>query len=189
MSTFLLRLAAGLILVLTVAGPLTGAAHAATASTSPSCLPASVRNTLAQIRQKFGPIRIVSTFRKGARIAGTGRPSLHGSCRAVDFHPPAGKYQQVLSWLKANHQGGLGTYSCGMHHLHIDNGAKVRFNHCVTANGTPIGKSKSYAFKGKSKRKSVAARSKKSKTLVAGKLKKKSYAFRSAKKRKKKVAD
>jgi hypothetical protein len=56
--------------------------------------------------------------------------SYHASCRAVDFNPPRGKYQQVASWLKANHRGGVGTYSCGMHHIHVDNGPAVRFHKC-----------------------------------------------------------
>jgi hypothetical protein len=56
--------------------------------------------------------------------------SYHASCRAVDFNPPRGKYQQVASWLKANHRGGVGTYSCGHHHIHIDTGPAVRFHKC-----------------------------------------------------------
>ncbi len=129
-------------------------ASAASASTSGGCLPASIKATLANIRAKFGPVSIVSTFRRGARIAGSGRPSLHASCRAVDFHPPKGKYSAVLAYLQKTHSGGLGTYSCGMHHLHIDNGPKVRFHHCVSASGRPVGKrhakerhKKSYAWK------------------------------------------
>lgn len=105
------------------------------ASTSGGCLPASIKAKLNDIRSKFGPITIVSTFRRGARIAGTGRVSLHASCRAVDFHPPKGKYSAVLAYLKRTHSGGLGTYSCGMHHMHIDNGPKVRFHHCVGSSG------------------------------------------------------
>lgn len=129
-------------------------ASAASASTSGGCLPASLKATLANIRAKFGPVTIVSTFRRGARIAGSGHMSYHASCRAVDFHPPKGKYGAVLAYLQKTHPGGLGTYSCGMHHLHIDNGPKVRFHHCVSASGRPVGKryakkrhKKSYAWK------------------------------------------
>lgn len=196
MSPTLMRLAACLLLAATFSLPSGRPASAASATTSQSCLPASIRNTLAQIRQKFGPISVVSTYRPGARIAGSSQRSLHAGCRAVDFHPPKGKYQQVLNWLRSNHGGGLGTYSCGMHHLHIDNGPKVRFHHCVNAWGRPVGKSKTYAFKGKSKRKSVAGKSakkrsyaqkksRKKSTLVAAKLRKKSYAFKGKSKRKK----
>ncbi len=110
-----------------------------------TCLPGSVKAKLAQIRAKFGPIRIVSTHRPGARIRGSGKRSFHASCRAVDFHAPRGKYKQVVAWLKRNHSGGVGTYSCGMHHIHIDNGPRVRFHHCVNARGKPAGKKQRYA--------------------------------------------
>lgn len=110
-----------------------------------SCLPGSIKAKLSQIRAKFGPVSIVSAHRPGARIRGSGKRSLHASCRAVDFHPPKGKYSQVVNWLKSTHSGGVGTYSCGMHHIHIDNGPRVRFHHCVSANGTPVGKKRNYA--------------------------------------------
>jgi len=105
-----------------------------------SCLPGSVKTRLAQIRRKFGSIRIVSTHRPGARIAGSGKRSYHASCRAVDFHAPKGKRAAVVRWLKKNHKGGVGTYSCGMHHIHIDNGPHVRFHHCVNKYGSPRNK-------------------------------------------------
>jgi uncharacterized protein YcbK (DUF882 family) len=101
------------------------------AQTSTSCLPSSVKATLNQIRAKFGPVQVVSTYRRGAVIAGTGRRSLHASCRAVDFNAPAGKRSQVIAWLRTNHKGGLGIYSCGMSHLHIDNGGHYTWNKCV----------------------------------------------------------
>lgn len=118
----------------------TPAYAAKSSSVKSSCLPASLKTKLAQIRKKFGPIRIISTHRPGARIAGSGKRSYHASCRAVDFHPPKGKYRAVASWLKANHKGGVGTYSCGMHHIHIDNGPHIRFHHCVNKHGTPLRK-------------------------------------------------
>lgn len=93
-------------------------------------MPGALAATLNQIRSKFGPVQVISTHRPGARIAGSGRMSYHASCRAVDFHPPRGKYQQVVNWLRANHRGGLGTYSCGMSHIHIDTGPRVRFHKC-----------------------------------------------------------
>ncbi len=117
------------------------------------CLPASVKNKLAIIRKKFGPVRIISTHRPGARIAGSGKRSYHASCRAVDFHPPKGKYRQVVSWLKANHKGGVGTYSCGMHHIHLDNGPRVRFHHCVNKYGTPLRKGRKRRYYAKRKHK------------------------------------
>ncbi|MGF1649951.1 MAG: YcbK family protein [Hyphomicrobiaceae bacterium] len=96
-----------------------------------SCLPPVLRARLAEIRRRFGPVKILSTYRPGARIAGTGRPSFHASCRAVDFHPPSGKYGKVVAFLQANHSGGVGTYSCRMRHIHLDNGPRVRFHKCV----------------------------------------------------------
>lgn len=99
---------------------------------SASCLPRELRARLGEINKKFGKVEIVSTYRAGARMPG-GQQSFHASCRAVDFNPPRGKYSQVASWLKSNHGGGVGTYSCGMHHIHIDNGPRIRFHHCQSA--------------------------------------------------------
>ncbi|MGE0766941.1 MAG: YcbK family protein [Hyphomicrobiaceae bacterium] len=99
---------------------------------SSSCLPSSLKSRLAQVSKKFGHVSVISTYRRGARMP-NGRRSFHASCQAVDFQPPRGKYSQVASWLKANHGGGVGTYSCGMHHIHIDSGPRVRFHHCQSA--------------------------------------------------------
>lgn len=132
----LTRLTAGLSIMLAVflASSLGGAgsAHArGGAHASTSCLPAVLKTRLNQIRSKFGPITVVSTYRPGARINGGRRPSYHASCRAADFIP-SGNYHVIVNWLYANHEGGVGTYSCGMRHIHIDNGPKVRFHHCVS---------------------------------------------------------
>jgi len=115
--------------------PVSKTAQAAGMATG--CLPGVLKQRLSQIRSKFGPVRVVSTHRPGARIAGSGRRSFHSSCRAVDFHPPRGKHRAVVAWLKANHGGGVGTYGCAMNHIHIDNGPQVRFHHCVGSNGRP----------------------------------------------------
>lgn len=151
MRSFIARSVFGLCFIALVSGA-TGVTPASAAATS--CLPASLKAKLSQIRTKFGPVRIVSTHRKGARIAGSGKRSYHASCRAVDFHPPKGKYSQVVSWLKSTHSGGVGTYSCGMRHIHIDNGSKVRFHKCVNARGARIGKKgkRRYAYKKRNKR-------------------------------------
>ena len=137
------------------------------------CLPASLKSKLAEIRQKFGPVSIVSTHRPGARIAGSGKSSYHASCRAVDFHPPKGKYSAVVAWLKANHAGGVGTYSCGMHHVHIDNGPRIRFHHCVNKYGTPLRKGP--------KRKYYASKKKSYKKYAYKGYKKKQYAYKAKK--------
>jgi uncharacterized protein YcbK (DUF882 family) len=95
-----------------------------------ACVPDDLQNVLDEIREKFGKVSVISTYRKGARIAGTGQMSYHASCRAVDFHPPSGKYDQVVSWLHKNFDGGVGTYSCSMHHIHIDTGPKIHWHKC-----------------------------------------------------------
>jgi hypothetical protein len=99
---------------------------------SSSCLPSALKARLSQISNKFGRVSVVSTYRRGARMP-NGRRSFHATCQAVDFNPPRGKYNQVANWLKANHSGGVGTYSCGMHHIHIDTGPRIRFHHCQSA--------------------------------------------------------
>jgi uncharacterized protein YcbK (DUF882 family) len=100
-------------------------------SVSPSCLPASLREALNEVESRYGKVEIVSTFRKGATIAGTQHPSYHRWCRAVDFHPPKGRYAATLRYLKQNFEGGIGTYSGRMHHLHLDDGSKKLFHTVV----------------------------------------------------------
>ena len=107
--------------------PASASAH----STSTSCLPGSVKSALWQIQKKFGSIKVVSTHRPGARIAGSGRQSYHASCRAVDFSAPSGKHAAVVKWLRSNFSGGIGTYSCSMHHIHLDNGPSIRWHKCI----------------------------------------------------------
>jgi uncharacterized protein YcbK (DUF882 family) len=76
---------------------------------------------LERIEAKFGPVKLVSTCRPGAMIAGTGRPSRHASGNAVDFDAGARK-GAIVEWLIANHhQGGTMTYA-DMGHIHIDIG-------------------------------------------------------------------
>ncbi len=99
------------------------------ATTSEGCLPGVIKSRLSQVRSRFGKISVVSTHRPGATIRGTGKPSYHGACRAVDFVPPPGKYSAVTRWLYANHEGGIGTYTC-MNHIHLDNGPSVRWSKC-----------------------------------------------------------
>ena len=67
---------------------------------------------LRQVERKFGRIKVISTYRRNAVIAGSRRPSYHRNCRAVDFNPPRGKYWQVAKYLKRTwKRGGIGTYS------------------------------------------------------------------------------
>lgn len=85
------------------------------------CLSAPARALLDQIEDKFGPVRVISTCRPGARIAGSGRISRHASGNAVDFDAGSRK-GAIVSWLVANHKkGGTMTYP-NMSHIHVDIG-------------------------------------------------------------------
>jgi hypothetical protein len=99
-------------------------------SGSASCLPTTVKERLAEIEARFGKVSIVSTFRRGARIAGSGQPSFHASCRAVDFNVRRNQ-AAAAAWLKSVHDGGVGTYSGKMNHIHIDDGPRYRWHHCI----------------------------------------------------------
>jgi len=86
-----------------------------------TCLTWPARALLERIEAKFGPVRLVSTCRHGAIIAGTNRPSRHASGNAVDFDA-GGRKAQIVEWLVANHhEGGTMTYA-DMDHIHVDIG-------------------------------------------------------------------
>ena len=86
-----------------------------------TCLTSPTRALLERIEAKFGPVKLVSTCRQGAMIAGTWRPSRHASGNAVDFDAGARK-AAVVEWLIANHhEGGIMTYA-DMGHIHVDIG-------------------------------------------------------------------
>jgi len=86
-----------------------------------TCLTPPARALLERIEEKFGFVKLVSTCRPGATIAGTGRPSRHASGNAIDFDA-GGRKAQILEWLIANHHdGGTMTYA-DMDHIHVDIG-------------------------------------------------------------------
>jgi hypothetical protein len=86
-----------------------------------SCLTPPARALLERVEDKFGLVKLVSTCRPGATIAGSDRPSRHASGNAVDFDAGSRK-SEIIEWLIANHHaGGTMTYS-GMDHIHIDIG-------------------------------------------------------------------
>jgi hypothetical protein len=86
-----------------------------------ACLKPATRALLDRIEGAFGPVRIVSTCRPGARIATTGRISKHATGEAIDFDVGARK-AEVVRWLIANHSsGGTMTYA-DMSHIHVDVG-------------------------------------------------------------------
>jgi hypothetical protein len=76
---------------------------------------------LERIENQFGGVNVISGYRPGARIAGTGRISRHASGNAVDFEAGSRK-GKIIDWLVANHpHGGTMTYA-DMSHIHIDVG-------------------------------------------------------------------
>jgi len=85
------------------------------------CLSKGAQELLAKVEEQFGPVKVISTCRPGARIAGSGRISRHASGNAVDFE--AGKRKgEIIKWLVANHKkGGTMTYP-NMSHIHMDIG-------------------------------------------------------------------
>ncbi|HYD15717.1 MAG TPA: hypothetical protein VEA77_04895 [Hyphomicrobium sp.] len=90
---------------------------------SRGCLQASARALLDRIEAQFGAVKVISTCRPGARIAGSGKPSKHGFGLAVDFDA-GGRKAAIVNWLKANHHsGGTMTYA-NMSHIHVDIGPR-----------------------------------------------------------------
>ena len=125
-----MRIMAFALMILLLAGSIFIPSTPAQAGPPTACLPGSIKARLAQIRQKFGPIKIISTLRRGARIAGSGHRSKHADCRAVDFK--VSNKWAVYRWLNKVHNGGLGIYNGHCNHIHIDNGPRARWNrnHC-----------------------------------------------------------
>ena len=85
------------------------------------CLSPAALRLLDRIETQFGSIEIVSTCRPGAVIAGTSRPSLHGSGNAIDFNAGSRK-GAIIEWLIANHPGGGTMTYPDMDHIHVDIG-------------------------------------------------------------------
>jgi uncharacterized protein YcbK (DUF882 family) len=94
-------------------------------STSRSCLTAQTRQVLAGLESRFGGVKVISTCRAGAVIAGSGRPSQHRYGKAVDFMPSSGQRGAMLAWLRANAGGAVITYGSG--HIHFDTGGYRNF--------------------------------------------------------------
>lgn len=110
------------------------------------CLKKGVHDLLDKIEVRFGPVRVISTCRPGATIAGSGRPSRHASGNAVDFEA-GNRKGAIINWLVANHKtGGTMTYP-DMSHIHIDIG-----QHFVSLSG-----GRKYASNGGSGRRSTAS--------------------------------
>lgn len=101
-------------------------------SVSRACLTAQTRAVLARLEASFGSVKVISTCRRGAVIAGTRRPSLHRYGMAVDFVPPPGHRAGMINWLRANSGGMVITYRSG--HVHFDTGSyrNVACSECGT---------------------------------------------------------
>ena len=90
---------------------------------SRTCLTAETRAVLNRLEARFGTVKVISTCRPGAVIAGTNRPSYHRYGKAVDFNVPRGVSKQtVVQWLYANNRGVVMTYR-SMGHVHFDTGS------------------------------------------------------------------
>lgn len=90
-----------------------------------SCLPYQIKAALEKANAVCG-ITVISAYRPGARIAGTGHVSKHASCRAADFttkNPPC-VLQALADW-----RGKLSTDYGRVRHFHIDDGSYARFAH------------------------------------------------------------
>ena len=103
--------------------PATAQAHGSSASRS--CLTAQTRQVLAGLEARFGAVRVISTCRAGAVIAGSGQPSQHRCGKAVDFMPNPGQRSAMMAWLRSNAGGAVITYASG--HLHFDTGGYRNF--------------------------------------------------------------
>jgi len=90
-------------------------------SVSRACLNAQTRAVLAQVEARFGPVKVVSTCRRGAVIAGTRRPSMHRYGMAVDFEA-SGRKAAIVQWLRSNNSGMVMTYARSGH-IHFDTGS------------------------------------------------------------------
>jgi hypothetical protein len=98
---------------------------------------------LERIESEFGPVNVISGYRPGARIAGSGRISRHASGNAIDFEAGARK-GAIVKWLIANHRaGGTMTYA-GMSHIHVDIGQHFVSLGSGSGRGRRVARSRSY---------------------------------------------
>jgi hypothetical protein len=92
---------------------------------SRGCLSGDTRALLSRFEARFGAVKVISTCRPGAVIAGSGRPSQHRYGKAVDFMPNPGQRSAMLAWLRSNANGAVITYGSG--HIHFDTGGYRNF--------------------------------------------------------------
>ncbi|WP_194164548.1 YcbK family protein [Microvirga thermotolerans] len=88
------------------------------------CLPAALRDVVADLSAKFGAVSIESTHRsvRRNRRAGGADHSLHLACRAMDLRIH-NRARGVMAYLRSRPEiGGLKIYRNGI--IHIDNGSR-----------------------------------------------------------------
>ncbi|MBM6578782.1 hypothetical protein ILT44_01210 [Microvirga sp. BT689] len=94
------------------------------ASAPTGCVPGDLREVVASVAAKFGPVSVESTHRSRGRNwrAGGARHSLHLACRAIDFRVRS-RVRGVMVYLRSHPEvGGLKMYRNGI--IHIDNGER-----------------------------------------------------------------
>lgn len=88
--------------------------------TSIVCLPPVLKSILGKISDKYGAVKVTSTWRPPWRAR---RGSYHKRCEAMDFRVPGVRPRTVLEWARALPEvGGHKVYWNGL--IHIDTGPR-----------------------------------------------------------------
>ena len=88
--------------------------------TSIACLPQRLKLILTKISDKYGAVKVTSTWRPPWRAR---RGSYHKRCEAMDFRVPGVRPRSVLEWVRVLPEvGGHKVYWNGI--LHIDTGPR-----------------------------------------------------------------
>lgn len=88
--------------------------------TSTACLPQRLKLILAKISDKYGAVKVTSTWRPPWRAR---RGSFHKRCEAMDFRVPGVRPRSVIEWVRALPEvGGHKVYWNGI--LHVDTGPR-----------------------------------------------------------------
>ncbi|MGO4404973.1 hypothetical protein AB4Z10_12000 [Bosea sp. RAF48] len=88
--------------------------------TSITCLPDQLKQTLGKIVDRYGAVKVTSTWRPPWRAR---RGSYHKGCQAMDFRVPGVRPRVVLEWVRSLPEvGGHHVYWNGL--IHIDTGPR-----------------------------------------------------------------
>ena len=88
--------------------------------TSIACLPDQLKQTLGKIVDRYGAVKVTSTWRPPWRAR---RGSYHKGCQAMDFRVPGVRPRIVLEWVRSLPEvGGHHVYWNGL--IHIDTGPR-----------------------------------------------------------------